>query len=99
MSKHDIEWAVRVLNEREFRGITNWDAEELVDGDIAVYGENEGFALQFDPDVAIFIAEGLERDAGRDMPATRKLMDFIRHGAFFPRSIEEAAVAEWEPQP
>lgn len=75
--------AVRVLNEFTFAS-RQWEARHDPPAAIAETWADgraiEDFdrVLAFDGIVAIAIAEKLERDAGRDMPATRRLMDVIK---------------------
>lgn len=93
MSKHDIEWAVRVLNEHKHEScrwtVATIDGRECCCGEFIHARHPDDYPLcqpalsRFE---AIAIAEKLERQAGRDMPATRELMRSLESWA------EEAGV-------
>lgn len=107
----NIDDAVRVLARERHGNKDRW----TTDGDIVVgrlTNDAVRSVLSLSPFEAIAIAEAYERQAGRDMPATRKLVRVLVNDARrsgrgsadlvslrLRRSLLEKAVAEWSDQP
>lgn len=72
----NIDDAVKVLRKHEYRKKKTWAL--WADGMVIGSSAGQSGIVELTGFEAIAIAEKLERDAGRDMPATRKLMRFIR---------------------
>lgn len=80
--KHDIGWAVGVLNDRKYRSTQSgeWRASEdaIVGRGAGLCDRGGNVVYRFLSELeAIAVAKELERIAGRDMPATRALIDAL----------------------
>lgn len=91
----NIDDAVKVLNEFKHNGCTNWVFRDNYVAPLSAIGGPRQDWLALSSREAIAMATWLESKAGRDMPATRKLLKRLSDDAFHQNRAEKHLGYKW----